>query len=583
MLRCTSTLSASTLLLLLATSTSVHAQKPYRPATTCGPYYNFVEGQALYIGGGRRNFDEQFAVPQNFAINFTVSWNTSSPAFVSLPDGPAFETAPSAITPDNKQWMVCSTRNCYKAIIGAKEWKLLRQLPNDELVDRVAAAVDPQTGIAYIPNGYNDFMLAINMATGAPSKEPMPPPLFPAKQFAFAWSRAAKKMFFFGGTTGAIGQTDKFSSYSYSKTEGWKDLSLTIKGQIPAPRMEACMGSAYGGTKIVLFGGFTMDRVKLHPDIYVFDVATMTWTKGANPAAKDQRGKAACGVSGDYFVAWGGLAKDGFVNTTAVYNIKTNAWTTSFIASLAAPIVDNSTTTSPTESETDSGDHLKGAPGGPQSSDESTSGGTSKIIVIVASVLGVVVVGLAAWVMFLFRSHRRRGQDSTKDGAFLRNPSSLALPDDQGRSPHVYSEKIGSFGGDESTRNPQPSPIEYSAQSPMEQPSSSPHASVPEAPSPAYSTRSAQSMAPQEGQDYHIPTSDALHSLGVYSAWSQCQAGSPHQGSFGSSEIAAQNPHVLISGESTTHRPLDTGFYDSIPLTEPSYTSANIHGDTTEY
>lgn len=75
----------------------------------------------------------------------------------------------------------------------------------------------------------------------------------------------------------------RFNAYSYSNTDGWKDLTSVMKGPIPGPRMGACLVPAHGDAKLIRFSGYTMDIVKVYPEI-MLDVATMT---GTAPAKKD--------------------------------------------------------------------------------------------------------------------------------------------------------------------------------------------------------------------------------------------------------------------------------------------------------
>ncbi|KAG0000687.1 hypothetical protein BGZ65_004152 [Modicella reniformis] len=208
--------------------------------------------------------------------------------------------------------------------------------------------------------------------------------------FSVAWSVAVRKLFLFGGTQGrGYRAIEHFNAYSYSTADGWKDLTLEMKGHIPAPRKDACLVPAYGGTKMVLFGGFTSDRVKLVSDIIMLDVATMTWTKGRDPAKDERRGAAACAVSNDHFVSWGGTYGNELsyvtLNSTIVYDIKTNKWTSTFIP---GPKI---TTTRNIPLTDDSG---------------SSSGNSSRIIDIISVVLGVVVAALAVCALLLYQGVR---------------------------------------------------------------------------------------------------------------------------------------------------------------------------------
>ncbi|KAF9356126.1 hypothetical protein BGX34_010089 [Mortierella sp. NVP85] len=532
-------------LLLLIGSLSIPrttlAQKPFRPAVTYDPYYSFVDGQALYVAGGLDVLGGPLATSQSFAINLTVSWNTSSPVFVQLSEAPALDRAPSALSADGKQWMVCSIENCLFSTVGGP-WTKLLTAPT-EVIDRVTATTDPQTGLVYIPNGLLDgFMMVVNIATKSFTKVAMAPPLLPSKQFAVAWSALSGKMYLFGGTTGNIGQTDRFLAYSYNKAEGWKDLSTLMKGKVPTARKDACIASAYGGSKLVLSGGFNMDRIKLLPEIYVLDVATLTWTQGPNPPAKDQRAAGACGVSGDYLISWGGLnSYEAMTNSTTVFNIKTNSWTPSYIA--ASPVIPppnatmsgNVTLSIPTASPNTPSNKDPENQGNQSANSGNTSGdgGSSQTIIIVASILGVVVAGLAVWALLLFRSHRRRNaQDENMDESKLkpRNPSAATSSASVGRSPHESSEE-------ESLRNP--SPWITAA------------ASAPQFPSDQ------QPMSDQLMSEEFLrsnPHTDALYSVAP-TLWSQ-RSNVPMEKIQFDVERSPQHPHQPISAD--TYRYSDT-------------------------
>jgi hypothetical protein len=57
-----------------------------------------------------------------------------------------------------------------------------------------------------------------------------------------------------------------------------------MKGYVPTARKQACIAPAYGGAKMVLFGGsFTSIKTNILSDIYVLDVASITWAKGLSP------------------------------------------------------------------------------------------------------------------------------------------------------------------------------------------------------------------------------------------------------------------------------------------------------------
>ena len=56
---------------------------------------------------------------------------------------------------------------------------------------------------------------------------------------------------------------------------------------------------------MVVFGGTGPSGIP-QGSIYVLDVKTMSWIKGAQPEARQNRTGMACTVAGDNFVVWGG-------------------------------------------------------------------------------------------------------------------------------------------------------------------------------------------------------------------------------------------------------------------------------------
>ncbi|KAF9551855.1 hypothetical protein EC957_004178 [Mortierella hygrophila] len=112
---------------------------------------------------------------------------------------------------------------------------------------------------------------------------------------------------------------------------------ITDKGDVPPPCYGHCMVEAYGGSKIILFGGVT-DQNPTSADIFIFDVANLTWTQGQTGDSTVGRAYAACAVTNDMFIAWGGATQLDNVFSVVktpmiVYNLKTNgngAWQKNF-------------------------------------------------------------------------------------------------------------------------------------------------------------------------------------------------------------------------------------------------------------
>ncbi|KAG0044700.1 hypothetical protein BGZ83_010077 [Gryganskiella cystojenkinii] len=110
---------------------------------------------------------------------------------------------------------------------------------------------------------------------------------------------------------------------------------VTTNGPGPGDIHGHCMVEAYGGSKIVLFGGTTLNGPSV-ANIYTLDVNSMSWTKGPSGDSSQNREQMACSVSGDNFVTWGGQNWDThtttLVKTTGVFNMASSQWTSQYDA-----------------------------------------------------------------------------------------------------------------------------------------------------------------------------------------------------------------------------------------------------------
>ncbi|KAF8929135.1 hypothetical protein BGZ47_001243, partial [Haplosporangium gracile] len=153
--------------------------------------------------------------------------------------------------------------------------------------------------------------------------------------YSFQWCAHRKSMLLYGGGDADPDRFNKPANYSnpylieYSPlTNSW--IRLTTSGPSPGPVMFHCMGSAYGGKKMVVFGGeFYLQRPR--GSIYILDVPTMTWTQGPDIDNPLNRSSAACTVAGDNFVVWGGKNSSSMLDSTVIFNIKDNVWTDTFV------------------------------------------------------------------------------------------------------------------------------------------------------------------------------------------------------------------------------------------------------------
>ncbi|KAG0237265.1 hypothetical protein BGX31_003634 [Mortierella sp. GBA43] len=253
------------------------------------------------------------------------------------------------------------------------------------------AALDPATGLVYMPFAYPNAdgsfsMLKVNLKDGSIASDNNSNMLPTVSEYAVAWSTPLKSLVYVieGGT------------YTYNSIDGWKSFTAPPNGASP---LGSCLVAANGGKQLVLFGGYSKATNVTQSSIYILDVATSTWTTGASAPISNGRHAAACAVSNDYFIAWGGDTAAGTdvvapENLTIVYNLKTNIWTTEYIGPSGSP-------------------------------DSHTPVNKGVVISVVGLVLLIVVVGS----VFIYRRRSRRSVANTL-------PSMLDPPTPTSPAPH---------------------------------------------------------------------------------------------------------------------------------------------------
>jgi hypothetical protein len=268
----------------------------------------------------------------------------------------------------------------------------------------LAAATDPTTGSMYIVNGglsngvkttfsynevineYKEIGQTVPMETG----------------FAGAWTTARKSMLIHGGLRANVVQD---MLYEFTPSNDVSVIQpIAYSGDAPTARQGHCMISAYGGTKMIVFGGIGASNTSLG-DIYTLDTNTLKWSKGTDGGASVARAYTACAVSNDMFVAWGGC--DGTMatvtsNITIVYNLKTNQWVSDY-----SPFPYSGATKSVTALPSGTGT------GGPTVTGTGGPDGNSNLGGIIGGVIGgLAVIGIAIG-LFIFRRRGKANQENT--------------------------------------------------------------------------------------------------------------------------------------------------------------------------
>ncbi|KAF9286091.1 hypothetical protein BGZ68_003252 [Mortierella alpina] len=297
----------------------------------------FVETQYMLIHGGASGNSPP--VGSTFALKLNTNWNTSQPDMEQLfSDFQGYNLA-STLSSDNKTWFMIANSTPHKFFTGNGTWLTGNSSTSFTNKGGLGAATDPATGLIYVINGFSNngsySMLQYSLTTGTFNSIPMNPLMVTLVDSAVVWSTVRKSMLVYGGWRSGEG-TLLQGLYEFVPDGGngvWR--LLPENGDTPVARKAHCLVPAYGGTKMILFGGFLGVGDRVSSDIYSLDMPTLTWTKLTDPGEPYARAYHACAVSNDMFISWGGADKNWNVtrnNPTLVYNLKKNVWQDTYSA-----------------------------------------------------------------------------------------------------------------------------------------------------------------------------------------------------------------------------------------------------------
>ncbi|KAK3834100.1 MAG: hypothetical protein J3R72DRAFT_452620 [Linnemannia gamsii] len=340
-----SILTIATTVLLSSTSvtTTVQAQAPI---PVCCMAYSSTEGTLFIQGGLSATGATRTKVDQFMGLDLTLdTWSTSNPPWryfvnTQLPNTP-FTPAPSssyhsmatARDQDNLfVWDPTQEYPWYTYEFKRSYWNRF-QLTNLTVTQKpgVRNGVDPNTSLVYFPAGNNNGL-------GMFSNEPGKPPLYysdmpvnlmpdPVIHESFVWSSYQKGFLHYGGRTISGNKANPYL-HVFLPPHSWGRMDTS--GTSPGDVSGHCMVPAYGGSKMIVFGGHDLDGVA-KADIYFYDPSTREWTTGKAADPAQARTNMACVVVGDSFIAWGGENGQNITdNIPIVYDMKNNQWTTQF-------------------------------------------------------------------------------------------------------------------------------------------------------------------------------------------------------------------------------------------------------------
>ncbi|KAF9986824.1 hypothetical protein BGZ75_001371 [Mortierella antarctica] len=297
----------------------------------------FIETQFMLVHGGSPGSNVP-PVGRTFALKLDTNWNTSQPDIEALRDDFQGFNIASALSSDNKTWLIMANAIPHKFRIDNGTWSQDPSYPSFTAKGGLGAATDPETGLIYVINGFStngsSSMLQYNLDTRTSYPLPMHPALVTLSDAAVVWSKVRKSMLVHGGWGYSYPPSLLQGLYEFVPDGGYGTWTLLLdKGDRPEPRKGHCLVPAYGGSKMILFGGLLGSGERAASDVYSLDVKTLTWSKLTDPGELYARAYHACAVSNDMFVSWGGSDSTYNVtntNVTLVYNLKMNVWQDTF-------------------------------------------------------------------------------------------------------------------------------------------------------------------------------------------------------------------------------------------------------------
>ncbi|KAF9097752.1 hypothetical protein BGX23_008013 [Mortierella sp. AD031] len=349
------------MLSMLYTIVALLVSPPFTSAQVPVPVHSMayatVEGKALYIQGGRQGRVGGSPNSQFYALDLTQpSWDASNPPWRLLITGAGQQSAPRAIahcmtvTKDSQSLIIWDAPENAESIrsghaiskydIPTSAWLRRQDLNNTASTFWMrygfakAAATDPATGLIYIPGAYmEEAAMAvynntpeINFTAGNITSAPDPIPLVSGgllSEYTAIWSVYHNSLLLYGGVYTIKNNSSAPGVFldrmmEYNPIRGSWSIMET-KGTSPGNLTNHCMVSAYGGSKMVLFGGSTSNTIATitpQGNIYILDVPSMTWSQGTQARPSEHRANMAC------------TNDQATLGTTIIYDLRTNQWTT---------------------------------------------------------------------------------------------------------------------------------------------------------------------------------------------------------------------------------------------------------------
>ncbi|KAF9105630.1 hypothetical protein BGX29_011835 [Mortierella sp. GBA35] len=220
--------------------------------------------------------------------------------------------------------------------LTTNRWTIFTSRPDLNPSASVWAVTDAaNSDLIYLVNGWSNLTFETAIMNRTENTLELVPASVPlAGGHAAVWSSLRKSILVYGGYS-YNPRVVQHNLYEFLPSNPAYDLKIEA-GERPQARYGHCLVEAYNGTKMVLFGGTNQADTTLG-EIYILDVATLTWTVGKTGGATVSRMYSSCAVTNDMFVAYGGVTVDPATKAYSlvkepmvIYNLRTGEWQTTF-------------------------------------------------------------------------------------------------------------------------------------------------------------------------------------------------------------------------------------------------------------
>ncbi|KAF9567711.1 hypothetical protein EC968_003170 [Mortierella alpina] len=374
----------------------------------------------LYIHGGVVSSYGSTLAPQNqlVSLDLAVPWQANAPAWNILKPGPTLAQHSAIVSADEKTFVTFRTSSSSTSgsssylsnryHIATNSWEQSAVKVQNPTKEGVQAVEDEVSGLVYLAGGFqNDEsqMYVYNVDYDSISMFPMPSNYMEdRKDYAAVYLKSRKSILYFGGSTSTGQISADLVTEFIPSTGSW--TTLNIYNQNPPHRTDFCMVANDDGSKVVVFGG-RLDNGGYAKDLWVLDVATLTWTQG--PSWVEPRISTTCTVAGSMFIAWGGSNGLRTVDGTAIlYDLDQGQYVSAYVP---PPSYASSNGGQGVQSGNPADNPAAGNPDLAQSNDAADERAKSNAMLIVGGIIGAVFLLACLILVSVFvRKHRKKIQ-----------------------------------------------------------------------------------------------------------------------------------------------------------------------------